>query len=79
MDIYEEKLNEEDPYILPKLAFLHFSKTFVIGEEKQKRCHPERGEAESRDLRISLSFAVNFVPGSFDSAPLRSYVTALLP
>ncbi len=29
MDIYEEKLNEEDPYILPKLAFLHFSKTFV--------------------------------------------------
>lgn len=25
----KEKLNEEDPYILPKLAFLHFSKTFV--------------------------------------------------
>ena len=29
MDIYEEILNEEDPYILPKLAFLHFSKTLV--------------------------------------------------
>ena len=29
MDISEEKLNEEDPYILPKLAFLHLSKTFV--------------------------------------------------
>ncbi len=25
----KDKLNEEDPYILPKLAFLHFAKTFV--------------------------------------------------
>ena len=30
----------------------------MIGEEACNCCHPERGEAESRDLRISLSFSV---------------------
>ena len=45
MDIYEEKLNEEDPYILPKLAFLHFAKTFVKQLLKYNLIHAnENGE-----------------------------------
>ena len=33
-------------------------------------CHPERNEMESRDLRISLRFAVKLVPRSLDSLTL---------
>lgn len=41
----KEKLNEEDPYILPKLAFLHFAKTFVKQLLKYNLIHAnENGE-----------------------------------
>ena len=35
-----------------------------------RSCHPERNEMESRDLRISLRFAVKSVPRSLDSLTL---------
>ena len=46
---------------------------FVSKKDKTHRvktCHPERSVAKSKDLRISITFAVKFVPRSFDS--LRS-------
>ena len=58
MDIYEEKLNEEDPYILPKLAFLHLSKTFVKQLLKGNVIHAN----EKRRISVFIVFLMGCTP-----------------
>ena len=59
----------EMPRSFDSLALAQDDRGRVLLSSK-KRCHPERSEAESKDLRLSFAQAVRFVRRSFGSLAL---------